>query len=107
MTIIELKNCNIINMYNSHTDEYYDDDYYGCPTCGGASVPDTFILEIVTDKFENETIAFYEEEAKNALRNFLPWVLRNKDKFKDVSFSEFVNGKVQELAMEEIDEINK
>lgn len=104
MTIIELKDCNIINMYNSYADEYYDDDYYGCPTCGGASVPDMFILEIVTDKFENQTIAFYEEEAKNALHNFLPWVLRNKDNFKDVSFWDFVTDRVQELILEELDE---
>ena len=104
MTIIELKDCNIINMYNSYTDEYYDDDYYGCPTCGGASIPDTFILEIVTNKFENETIEFYKEEAKNALRNFLPWILRNKDNFKDVSFSDFVTCMVQELILEVTDE---
>ncbi|HEM2827621.1 TPA: hypothetical protein U0646_000417 [Streptococcus suis] len=104
MVIIELKDCKILNMYNSYTDGYYDDDYYGCPTCGGADVPDTFILEVVTDKFENETIAFYEEDAKNALHNFLPWFLRNKDNFKDVSFYDFINEKVQELALEETDD---
>ena len=104
MTIIELKDCNIINMYNSYTDGYYDDDYYGCPTCGGANVPDTFILEIVTDKFENQTIAFYEEEAENALRNFLPWVLKNKDNFKDVSPYDFVNNELKKIGMEETDE---
>ena len=104
MTIIELKDCNIINMYNSYTDEYYDDYYYGCPTCGGASVPDTFTLEIVTDKFENETITFIEEEAENAMRNFLPWVLRNKDNFKDVLFWDFVTDRLKELILEEVDE---
>lgn len=36
MIIIELKDCNILNIYNSFTDGYYDEDYYGCPTCGGA-----------------------------------------------------------------------
>ncbi|WP_105248663.1 hypothetical protein [Streptococcus suis] len=107
MIIIELKDCNILNIYNSFTDGYYDEDYYGCPTCGGADVPDTFTLQVISDKFDNEEINFFEDEAKNALRNFLPWILKNKDNFKDVSFYEFVNGKVQELAMEEIDEINK
>ena len=90
MTIIELKDCNIINMYNSYTDEYYDDDYYGCPTCGGASIPDTFILEIVTNKFENETIEFYkeykrcEEQIKNDYYNLRLSIeqIKNKPKYK-------------------------
>ena len=30
MVIIELKDCNILNIYNSFTDGYYDELYYGC-----------------------------------------------------------------------------
>lgn len=100
MVIIELKDCNISNIYNSFTDGYYDEYYYGCPTCGGADVPDKFILTIVTDKFGNEVVTFLEDEAKNAVNNFLPWVLSNKDNFKDVSFYDFIAEKIPELAEE-------
>ncbi|RFE01095.1 hypothetical protein [Streptococcus parauberis] len=98
MTIIELSNCNITNFYNSFTDAYYDPDYYGCPTCGGAEVPDTFELTVVTDNFGERVKEFYGKDAKNAVKNFLPWVLKNKDSFKKVTFYEFMNDKLEEIA---------
>ncbi|CYV00886.1 hypothetical protein HPA07_05815 [Streptococcus suis] len=104
MVIFELKDCNILNIYNSFTDGYYDECYYGCPTCGGADVPDTFALQVISDKFDDIEIIFFEDEAKNALHNFLPWILKNIDNFKDVTFEKFVNEKIQEICMEETDE---
>lgn len=101
MTIIELSNCNITNIYNSFTDAYYDPDYYGCPTCGGAEVPDTFELTVVTDNFGERVKEFYGEDAKNAVNNFLPWVLKNRDNFKNVTFYEFMNEKLEEIANED------
>ena len=62
MVIIELKDCNILNIYNSFTDGYYE-------------------------------VSFFDDEAENAIRNFLPWVLKNKDNFKE---------KIHELAVEEL-----
>ena len=98
MVIIELKDCNILNIYNSFTDGYYDEFYYGCETCGGADIPDTLTLTVVSDKFEDKEVSFLDDEAENALRNFLPWILSNKDSFKDVSFIDFITEKIQELA---------
>lgn len=98
MIIIELKDCNILNIYNSYTDGFYDEFYYGCETCGGADVPDTLTLTVVSDKFDDKDFSFFDDEAKNALHNFLPWVLDNKDSFKDVSFIDFITEKIQELA---------
>lgn len=100
MTIIELKDCNILNIYNTFTDGYYDEDYYGCPTCGGADVPDVFTLKVVTDKLENQELSFYEEDAVNAVENFLPWLLNNKDNFKDITLEKFVNEKLPEICEE-------
>lgn len=100
MVIIPLNDCNILNIYNSFTDGYYDECYYGCPTCGGADVPDIFTLTIVTDKFGNEEVTFTNDDAKNAVYNFLPWILSNKDNFKDVSLYDFVNKEIKELAKE-------
>ena len=102
MVIIELKDCNILNIYNSFTDGYYDEFYYGCETCGGADVPSTFTLTVVSDKSENRNFSFFNDEAENAIRNFLPWVLTNKDNFKDVSFHDFITEKIPELAVEEL-----
>lgn len=101
MTIIELSNCNITNIYNSFTDAYYDPDYYGCPTCGGAEIPDTFELTVVTDNFGERVKEFYREDAKNAVKNFLPWVFKNRDNFKNVTFYEFMNEKIEEIANED------
>lgn len=100
MTIFELNDCNVLNIYNTFTDGYYDEDYYGCPTCGGADVPDAFELTIVTDRFENKEISFYDEAAENAVQNFLPWVLENKDNFKDITLNEFINEKLPEICEE-------
>ena len=104
MTIIELKDCNILNIYNSYTDGYYDEFYYGCETCGGADVPDILTLTVVSDKFHDRQVSFFDDEAEIAIRNFLPWVLTNKDNFKDVSFYDFTTKKIPELALEETDE---
>ena len=104
MTIIELQDCNILNIYNSFTDGYYDEDYYGCPTCGGSEVPDVFTIKIVTDKFGDDELTFFEDEAKTAVRNFLPWILKNRDNFKDVSLYDFVNNELKKIGMEEADE---
>ena len=102
MVIIELKDCNILNIYNSFTDGFYDEFYYGCETCGGADVPSTFTLTVVSDKFDDKEVSFFDDEAEIAIRNFLPWVLTNKDNFKDVSFHDFITEKIPELAEEEL-----
>ena len=59
MVIIELKDCNISNIYNSFTDGYYDELYYGCETCGGADVPDIFTLKVISDKFDDKQVSFF------------------------------------------------
>ena len=50
----------ILNIYNSFTDGFYDEFYYGCETCGGADVPSTFTLTVVSDKFDDKEVSFHD-----------------------------------------------
>ena len=52
----------------------------------------------------NDELTFFEDEAKTAVRNFLQWILKNRDNFKDVSLYDFVNNELKKIGMEEADE---
>lgn len=108
MTVIfKLKDCNVVNIYNSFTDEHYDPDYYGCPTCGGADVPESFEIKIVTDKHREDCITFYGDEAAISSRLFLPWVIDNQGRFEDKELYKFLAILEKELLEGEKNETSK
>lgn len=97
MIVIKLKDCNIINIYNSFTDGYYDEYLYGCPTCGGGMVQDVFTVTVITDKGNRESIYFYDYSAEKAMKNFLPWVLENRNSFENDTLDTFIHERLTEL----------
>ena len=97
MIVFKLKDCNIINIYNSFTDGYYDENLYGCPTCGGGMEPDVFAVTVITDKGHRESVHFYDDYADKAMKNFLPWVLENRNSFENDSLYTFIHERLVEL----------
>lgn len=59
--------------------------------------PDVLTVTVITDKGNRESICFYYESAGEAMKNFLPWVLENRDSFENDTLDTFIHERLSYL----------